>query len=847
MSGALRRACALSIVSCLAACGSDDPAEPALLHAGRLRVRIAPDPARLEIGLAAAGAGADDPGAVAWQTLDGARVADGEPPHVFAAVRTARATYEMAYGSFQILEPEAGPWRGVESLADLRATSATTATFTLRGVGGVLGTGAVSIAADDDGDPRHVRVELIAAGDNRMSIAAPCAPGEHFLGLGGQSFAVDHRGQTVALWVQEDGIGKLDVPDDDYGGIWFLSGRRHSTHTPMPIATSSRGVTVAVDTDARAIAAVCSEGADVFRFETWEPRLDLQVFVGDDAAGSIGLVTGWTGRPPVPPRFAFAPWLDAIYGQANVRRVADRLREVGAAVSVIWTEDWRGGADGDIGYALDEDWRVDRVLYPDFEGLAAGLHGAGFQLLAYHNTFLDTDADVHAEALGLGHSIHRADGTPYLFEGVKFRPTTLLDLSSPDAVAWAKAVYAESLALGVDGWMADYGEWLPADAVLDSGQSAELAHNRYPVEWARLNRELLADATARDGRPRLTFMRAAWLGSQPLIDVLWAGDQQTDFSIGDGMPSVIPMMIGLGVTGFPYVGHDIAGYMSSTTTPVSRELWFRWVTFGALSPVMRTHHGRSARENWGWESDPASTAHLVRWTRLHMKLVPYLESIAHRSHDSDGLGLVRPVALVWPDAGDWAWTTTDQYVLGDRILVAPVVTAGATARLVALPPGRFYPLLGGPGVDGGQAVEVAAGLEDVPAFVAAGTLLLLYPDGVDTVVDAPADPAIVTSASIGGSRDLWLWPGTAGSREAQRRASEGPAGSPSYAWSPRPTSAPPPTAATWNGSPVSLVAGDGFVEVTLVGSGTLVFDGGGQLDAVDGEVSRTLRVRLHAP
>ena len=252
---------------------------------------------------------------------------------------------------------------------------------------------------------------------------------------------------------------------------------------------------------------------------------------------------------------------------------------------------------------------------------------------------------------------------------------------------------------------------------------------------------------------------------------------------------------------------------------------------------------KKPRENWNWESSPASTAHLVRWTRLHMKLVPYLESIAHRSHDGDGLGLVRPVALAWPGAGDWAWTTTDQYVLGDRILVAPVVTAGATSRPVALPPGRFHPLLGGPGVDGGATIEVSAPKAEIPAFVAGGTLLLLYPDGVDTVVDAPDDPAIVTAASIGGDRDLWLWPGDTASA-AQRSASEGAAGSPGYVWSPRRADLPLPTVATWNGSPISLAASDGSVEVTLTGSGTLRFDGGGELEATGGEASRTLRVNV---
>ena len=85
--------------------------------------------------------------------------------------------------------------------------------------------------------------------------------------------------------------------------------------------------------------------------------------------------------------------------------------------------------------------------------------------------------------------------------------------------------------------------------------------------------------------------------------MIWAGDQQTDFSEGDGLPSVIPMGLNLGLAGFPYFGSDIAGYMSQGTTPTTEELFYRWTTFGALTPVMRTHHGRSARENYQWEHD----------------------------------------------------------------------------------------------------------------------------------------------------------------------------------------------------------------------------------------------------
>jgi alpha-glucosidase (family GH31 glycosyl hydrolase) len=77
------------------------------------------------------------------------------------------------------------------------------------------------------------------------------------------------------------------------------------------------------------------------------------------------------------------------------------------------------------------------------------------------------------------------------------------------------------------------------------------------------------------------------------------------------------MGIGLGVTGFPYYGCDIAGYMSQFTRPSTKELWFRWAALGALTPVMRTRHGKSATENWSWERDAETTAHFKRWAGLH--------------------------------------------------------------------------------------------------------------------------------------------------------------------------------------------------------------------------------------
>jgi len=829
-----------AILIVLAAC--EDPPPPVEVSSGRLVARISSEPAQITLLV---------DGREVWATRAGAGD-DGDkhtPPHGFAAIGSRATAVEMMFGAFRFTETKTSEvWRAIDQLGEVTATG-DGATFTLRSGDSTVGTGRLVFvpgtrsgpAPDAAGHPRHVRIELVTDAQ-RISLATGCDEDEHLVGLGGQSFDVDHRGETVPLFVQEDGIGKYPDPDENYSGLWFFTGRKHSTHTPMPMVVSSNGYALAVKTDARAVFALGSERPDASRFEAWEGTLDLNVFLGDggSAADALGLMSAWVGRPVRPPLSIFAPWIDAIYGSANVRRVAQKLRSEGIPASAIWTEDWRGGEDTFSGYALHEDWRVDRVVYPDFEQLASELHGMGFAFLTYHNTFIDDKSDVLTEAVAGGFTIKDGEGAPYTFTGITFGGSKLLDLTNPEAVAWAKTVMGEAYTLGSDGWMADFAEWQPADAVLASGEDALAIHNRYTVDWARMTSEIL---TPRAGRfTPMHFVRSAWIGSQPHVQVIWPGDQQTDFSEGDGLPSVIPMGINLGLAGFPYFGSDIAGYMSQGTTPTSEELFYRWTSFGAFNPVMRTHHGRSARDNYQWESDAGATAQLRRWARFHMQLAAYLWG-SSGSFDRDGLPLVRMIALEFPDE-PWAWTTIDEYLLGDRLLVAPIQAQGAVSRPVTLPAGRWYPLLAGPVVMGGDTIATATRTE-IPVYVPEGALLVLFPDGVDTPLPAPGLPSAVTVPSIGGDREVWLYPGIAARpAHAVWHDHDGPAGAPQWTWSGRPATAALPTTATFNGAPATVTLVGGQATVTVTGDGTLAFAGGGTLAIARGLPTAQILVRL---
>ncbi|MCX7959894.1 MAG: hypothetical protein N3B13_12705, partial [Deltaproteobacteria bacterium] len=287
----------------------------------------------------------------------------------------------------------------------------------------------------------------------------------------------------------------------------------------------------------------------------------LLLFVSDSPKGALKIASSVTGRSRIPPDFAFFPWIDAIFGSENVRRIAKKLRDNNIPASAIWTEDYKGAEFKGNRYVLSEHWEIDRNLYPDFEKLSDDLHNLGYKFLVYFNSFVFEDSDAFSELNSKGLLIKNNEGKTYLFDGHKGTKSSLLDLMNKSAREWLKMKMNEAIKMGADGWMGDFAEWLPADAVLyDSENRKKISgltvHNRYPVMWQQIQREVIDSQN--DNKDRLFFVRSGWFGTAELADVVWAGDQRTSFDEDDGLPTIIPIGIGLGICGVSNYGHDIA-------------------------------------------------------------------------------------------------------------------------------------------------------------------------------------------------------------------------------------------------------------------------------------------------
>jgi alpha-glucosidase (family GH31 glycosyl hydrolase) len=675
---------------------------------------------------------------------------DYDPPLVGFAVRDVTTTYEMQFGAFKPTMTPHGPWRIAEKLAPEDGGVA------IQDAAGKL----LARIRFQTPEPGHL-VASIEPGDGperHFTWGFACNDDDHFAGFGAQSLDVDHRGFTVPTWVQEQGIGKAQT--DDYSGAWFVQGRRHSSQIPIPQYLSRRGYILTTETDLRSSFALCSESPpDGSAPAAARVELDLpanvHIFDGPSPAQAIARATATFGRPRMPPPVAFAPWLDAIFGSQNVRDVAAKARAAGIPASVIWTEDWRGGSWAKDNYTLKEEWSVDTTLYPDMKALSNDLHAAGFDFHVYFNPFVYKDSQAWMETAPFGFLVKKADGTPYTFTGAKFTDTGLIDLDNPSARAWAVKKMRDAIALGADGWMNDFAEWLPTDAVTAAGPALP-RHNVYPVLWQETAREAIDGV--HDGQQRLFFGRSGWFGTPALADVIWAGDQRTDFETDDGLPTVVPIGIGLGIVGISTYGHDIAGYQSATNAPSTKELYFRWTELGAWSPVMRTHHGTVPKLEWSWMRDDETTAHFKRYAQLHMALVPYLQGLAKVAAET-GLPIWRGLMIGYPEDAT-VWPIKDEVMVGDGVLIAPVMTQGATDRGVYLPKGTWFPWAGGAAMQGGGMITVAAPVEEIPVFAAAGTVVPTYPDGVMTLTHGSA--SVPDASSVGDDRVVYAFLGASG-------------------------------------------------------------------------------------
>jgi alpha-glucosidase (family GH31 glycosyl hydrolase) len=292
---------------------------------------------------------------------------------------------------------------------------------------------------------------------------------------------------------------------------------------------------------------------------------------------------------------------------------------------------------------------------------------------------------------------------------------------------------------GYDGWMHDFGEYTPRDAVFADGRTGEEIRNLYPTLYQQTGAE-----ACRAAKPDFAFfVRSGYVGSNRWAPAAWPGDQHTDWSWDRGLPGIIPAALSVGICGTNTWGPDIGGFFDAydgSNAAESTELWIRWCQLGALTPIMRDHLGPKRMTTPG-AIDMWSNGQTVdtwrRFARFHNALVPYLYAYAARAH-ATGEPTMRHLVLRYPDQPE-ALRQDHQYLLGDELLVAPVVEPGAATRRVWFPPGTWYGFWDDAVFEGPGYRDVPAPIATIPLFARAGSVVPLTTRPVTTLANTAPD------------------------------------------------------------------------------------------------------------
>jgi alpha-glucosidase len=529
-------------------------------------------------------------------------------------------------------------------------------------------------------------VEALEPGFDRLWIRFHAEPGEAIWGGGEQMSYFALNGRAFPMWTSEPGVGRdkstaLTRLMDEQG---MAGGDYWNTNYPQPTFLTSRWLAVH-------LAESCYSALDftdpaAHSVEVWKSSARFELFAAEGPRELVATLSSRFGRQPPLPDWAIG---GAIVGLKEGGRSFERLErfiEAGAAVSALWCEDWAGIRETSFGRRLFWDWkRSDRSnqRYPDLPARIAALKARGIHFLAYANPYLAVDGELYVEAAAGGHFALRQDrDAPYLVDFGEF-DCGVLDFTRAETRDWfaERVLGVEMLDIGIDGWMADFGEYLPTDLRLADGSDPMEAHNLWPILWAEVN----AQAVASRGKTgdAVFFMRAGFSGVQAHCPLLWAGDQSVDFTPHDGIGTVITAALSAGLVGNAYSHSDCGGYTSLHGNIRTGELMLRWCELAAFAPVMRSHEGNRPDDNLQYDTTPALLACFARWSRVHAHLAPYVRHLCDEAQTT-GLPAQRPLFLHYPDEPA-LWTVQDQFLYGADLLVAPIIEEGAGERTVILP------------------------------------------------------------------------------------------------------------------------------------------------------------------
>jgi alpha-glucosidase len=577
-----------------------------------------------------------------------------------------------------------------------------------------------------------------------ISVAKKLGFDEHFYGLGEKAARLDKRRSFFTNW-NSDTPGYSEGKDPIYQTIPFYIGLKRGLAYGIFFDNSYRSY-FDFGRNSQAYAAFGAEGGE----------LNYYFFYGPSIKKILGRYTALTGRMPLPPMWALgnqqSRW--SYYPDTMAEEVVREYRQRDLPLDVLHLD-----IDYMQGYRVFT-WNMDR--FPNPKGFTEKLKQQGVKVITIVDPgvkYQPPAKDVRdSNTASLNPELTSQEKSYYVFNqgvekdyfqkrkgGKPFIPrvwpgeSMFVDFTLPDARKWWGDIHRAYTENGVAGIWNDMNE--PSDFVdqtgknqidvvsYDEGENSTHAKNRnvFALLMARATYEGL-ERLQPDKRPYV-ITRAAYAGIQR-YSTMWTGDTNSTW---DTLALSIPVFQTLGLSGEAFVGSDVGGFMGRG----SGELLVRSYQVSFLAPFCRNHKVIDGYDQEPWRFGKFYEDIIRKYLKLRYRLLPFLYTTLQEAHRT-GVPLFRPLVLNYQSDSNTV-NLDDQFMVGEDLLVAPILQPNQTSRLVYLPEGVWYDYWTNKKQKGGTMIRVDAPLEVVPMFIRGGAIIPEGPE-MNYVGEKPFDP-----------------------------------------------------------------------------------------------------------
>jgi len=549
---------------------------------------------------------------------------------------------------------------------------------------------------------------------------------EHFYGLGEKAARLDKRRSSFVNW-NSDTPGYTEGKDPIYQTIPFYIGLQRGAAYGIFFDNSYRSY-FDFGKSSQQRAWFGAEGGE----------LNYYFFYGPSIKKILGRYADLTGHMPLPPLWGLgnqqSRW--SYYPDTMVAEVVNEYRKRDLPLDVVHLD-----IDYMNGYRV---FTFNKERFPDPKGLTEKLGRQGVKVVTIVDPGIkyppDKNERYHAFDEGVEKNFfqHRRNGdlfVPRVWPG----ESVFVDYTITDARRWWGDLHRVYTDNGIAGIWNDMNE--PSDFVdqtgknqldvvsYDEGEKTTHAKNRntFALLMSRATYEGL-ERLRPDRRPYV-ITRAAYAGIQRYA-TMWTGDTNSTW---EALALNIPMFTSLGLSGEPFVGSDVGGFIGRG----NGELLVRSYQVSFLAPFCRNHKVIDGYDQEPWRFGKYYEDIIRKYLKLRYALLPFLYTQLEEAHRS-GVPLFRPLVLNYQDDPS-TYNLDDQFMIGNDLLVAPILKPDVTKRLVYLPSGTWYDYWTNKKYTGGTMINVDAPLDVVPMFVRGGAMIPVGPS-LNYVGEKPFDP-----------------------------------------------------------------------------------------------------------